>query len=65
MCMVNKHIKVINGRRYYYESIRKGKRVLSRYIGPVDGRIRTKRRKLAEETTESQEKQDQDPQYIG
>jgi len=63
--MVNKHIKVINGRRYYYESIRKGKRVLSRYIGPVDGRIRTKRRKLAEETTESQEKQNQEQQYIG
>jgi len=63
--MVNKHIKVINGRRYYYESIRKGKRVLSRYIGPVDGRIRTKRRKLAEETTETQEKQDQEQQYIG
>ena len=63
--MVNRHIKVINGRRYYYESIRKGKRVLSRYIGPVDGRIRTKRRKLAEETTNSEEKQEQEQQYIG
>jgi hypothetical protein len=62
--MANRHIKVINGRRYYYESIRKGKRVLSRYIGPVDGRIRTKRRKLAEETA-PQEEQEQEQQYIG
>ena len=33
--MVNRHIKLIKGRRYYYESIRKGKKVTSRYIGPV------------------------------
>lgn len=30
------HIKTIKGRRYYYESVRIGKKVTSRYIGPVD-----------------------------
>lgn len=38
--MANRHIKVINGRKYYYESIRRGKKVTSRYIGPVDERKR-------------------------
>jgi hypothetical protein len=33
--MANKHIKVINGRKYYYQSIRVGKRVTSKYLGPV------------------------------
>jgi hypothetical protein len=40
--MTNKHIKVINGRKYYYESIRIGKKVTSRYIGPVE-RIRKRK----------------------
>ena len=34
--MGNRHIKTINGRKYYYESIRKGKKVTSRYLGPVE-----------------------------
>ncbi|MBI4174066.1 MAG: hypothetical protein HY517_00335, partial [Candidatus Aenigmarchaeota archaeon] len=38
--MTNRHIKTINGRKYYYESIRRGKKVTSRYIGPVDERKR-------------------------
>ncbi|MBI4170618.1 MAG: hypothetical protein HY514_02905 [Candidatus Aenigmarchaeota archaeon] len=38
--MANRHIKVINGRKYYYESIRKGKKVTSRYLGPVGERKR-------------------------
>jgi hypothetical protein len=42
--MANRHIKVINGRKYYYESIRKGKKVTSRYIGPVEARIRKSRK---------------------
>ena len=29
------HIKVIKGKEYYYESIRVGKKVRSKYIGPV------------------------------
>ena len=63
--MANRHIKLINGRRYYYESIRRGRKVVSRYIGPVDGRIRMKRRKLSEEIIqETQETEDQQ-QYIG
>ena len=34
--MTNRHIKTINGRKYYYESVRLGKRVTSKYIGPVE-----------------------------
>ena len=45
------HIKIINGRKYYYESIRRGKKVTSRYIKPVE-RIR-KRRILEEEANEA------------
>ncbi len=48
--MTNRHIKVINGRRYYYESVRKGKKVTSKYLGPVDGRLKKKiKEKIAEE----------------
>ncbi len=38
--MANRHIKTINGRKYYYESIRKGKKVTSKYLGPVEERKR-------------------------
>ena len=41
--MTNKHIKIINGRKYYYQSIRRGKKVTSKYLGPVDKRIKRKR----------------------
>lgn len=41
--MPNKHIKIINGRKYYYQSIRKGKKVTSKYLGPVDKRIKKKK----------------------
>ena len=34
--MANRHIKTINGKKYYYQSIRKGKKVTSKYIGPVE-----------------------------
>jgi hypothetical protein len=33
--MANKHVKTINGKKYYYESVRKGDKVTSRYLGPV------------------------------
>lgn len=56
--MANRHIKVINGRRYYYESIRKGKKVVSKYLGPVDERKR-KPKKLAEEQAQEQAQQQQ------
>jgi len=46
--MSNRHIKVINGRKYYYSSIRKGKKVTSKYLGPVE-RIRKSRKKLEEQ----------------
>ncbi len=66
--MGNKHIKVINGRRYYYESIRKGKSVLSRYLGPVDERKRKpKRTKETIDAPETQQKEETKPEetYIG
>ncbi len=51
--MANKHIKVINGRKYYYESIRVGKKVTSRYLGPVE-RIRKKKEMKALQQIEQQ-----------
>ena len=62
--MTNRHIKVINGRKYYYESIRRGKKVTSRYIGPVDERKR-KSKKLADEQLVQQTAPDGDENYIG
>lgn len=41
--MPNKHIKIINGRKYYYESIRQGDKVTSRYLGPVEKRVRMRK----------------------
>ncbi len=62
--MTNRHIKTINGRKYYYESIRRGKKVTSRYIGPVDERKR--RSKKAEMAAETQETApDGEENYIG
>ena len=46
--MPNKHIKIINGRKYYYESVRKGDRVTSRYIGPVEKRVRMRKAQTME-----------------
>ena len=68
--MSNRHIKIINGRRYYYESIRRGKKVTSKYLGPVDERKRKPRKvniQQAEETKqESQpEKPQEEQEYIG
>ena len=65
--MGNKHIKVINGRRYYYESIRQGKKVISRYLGPVDGRLRKYRKKKLEEELARQQSDElpAEDSYIG
>ncbi|HLD38785.1 MAG: hypothetical protein J4415_01225 [Candidatus Diapherotrites archaeon] len=68
--MSNRHIKIINGRRYYYESIRRGKKVTSRYLGPVDERKRKPRKVNIQQTEEiKQESQPEKPQeeqeYIG
>lgn len=49
--MGNKHIKVINGRKYYYESIRIGKKVTSRYLGPVEP---IRKKKAHEEETKNE-----------
>jgi hypothetical protein len=34
--MANRHVKTINGKKYYYQSVRKGKKVTSIYLGPVE-----------------------------
>jgi hypothetical protein len=47
--MANMHIKTINGKRYYYQSIRKGKKVTSKYIGPVEEHLRIRKREVREE----------------
>ena len=66
--MPNRHIKVINGRKYYYESVRKGKKVTSRYLGPVE-RIRKRRKDAADvielEQEEPLEKNEDENNYIG
>lgn len=77
--MTNRHIKVINGRKYYYESIRVGKKVTSRYLGPVE-RIRKKKmmrdeqavqmmaQSVAEQPAEAEEMAEapsEDENYIG
>ena len=41
--MANKHVKIINGKKYYYQSIRKGKKITSKYLGPVDKRIKKRK----------------------
>ncbi len=47
--MPNKHVKTINGRKYYYQSIRKGRKVTSKYLGPVDKRIKKRKESAKEE----------------
>ncbi len=65
---MNRHIKVINGRKYYYSSIRNGKKVTSKYLGPVE-RIRRSRKPELENTPENQMPEDTTPEedenYIG
>lgn len=46
--MANRHVKTINGRKYYYESIRKGKKVTSRYLGPAE-EVKTRKKEIREE----------------
>jgi hypothetical protein len=47
--MANKHVKTINGKKYYYESIRKGKKVTSKYLGPVEEPIKIRKKEIKEE----------------
>jgi hypothetical protein len=63
------HIKIIKGKKYYYESRRIGKKVVSKYIGPVKP-IRKKKDtdvKVSEGTQveETQDSQDEGDFYIG
>lgn len=59
--MTNRHVKVINGRKYFYESIRVGAKVTSKYICPVE-RVR-RARKIEGEDQEEVPSTDED--YIG
>ena len=67
--MANRHVKTINGRKYYYESIRRGKKVTSKYIGPVDERKRRSKKAemAAEQDIQLQQETapDGDENYIG
>ena len=63
--MPNKHIKIINGRRYYYESIRRGKKVTSRYIGPVERLRKMKKTFLPQELALGAQTVQQEPQEEG
>ncbi len=66
---MSKHIKTINGRKYYYKSIRKGDKVTSEYIGPVE-RIRRKKpdarvQRPANEEQEEYKEAEKEDDYIG
>ena len=55
------HIKTIKGRKYYYQSIRIGKKVTSKYLGPVDEKVKYKKtKKVCEQDLEMPE-----DSYIG
>jgi len=60
--MANRHIKIINGRKYYYESIRLGKKVTSRYLGPVEAPMRKPKEQKEEAIQEAEQPEDN---YIG
>jgi hypothetical protein len=63
--MPNKHIKVINGRKYYYQSIRIGKKVTSKYLGPVENRKRRARMQQEEIIEASKSSSFEEENYIG
>lgn len=65
--MANRHIKTIKGRKYYYESIRIGKKVTSKYLGPVDAKIKTRKtaKKEMEETETTEYESAEEESYIG
>ena len=59
------HIKIIKGKKYYYESKRIGKKVISKYIGPVKP-IRKKKDEDSQEAPAQEEQQEEeDDFYIG
>ena len=58
------HIKVIKGKKYYYESKRIGNKVVSKYIGPVE-RIRKKKKTVQEIEETAKEDAKEENYYIG
>ncbi len=67
--MTNRHIKTINGRKYYYESIRVGRKVTSRYLGPVEARKRKSKvetdQTIPQEQTTTPQLDSAEENYIG
>ncbi len=65
--MTNRHIKTINGRKYYYESIRVGRKVTSRYLGPVEARKRKSKveEQPVQQETANTEVSSEEENYIG
>jgi hypothetical protein len=62
------HVKIIKGKKYYYESKRVGKKVISKYIGPVKP-LRKKKKELIDGgqavKQEDVEETKEDDFYIG
>jgi len=58
------HIKVIKGRKYFYESKRIGKKVISKYIGPVE-KVRSQETENNEESVKRNDAEEKDDSYIG
>jgi len=67
--MPNRHVKTINGKKYFYESVRKGKKVTSRYIGPAEedpmAEKIAKPKAAAEEPIKEEDLITPDDHYIG
>ena len=59
------HIKTINGRKYYYRSIRKGDKVTSEYLGPVDRVRKSKTQNTEPQEDPVPEEEEKEDDYIG
>jgi len=59
------HIKTINGRKYYYRSIRKGNKVTSEYLGPVEKAKVLKKEDQTEEAPQEENDEEKEDDYIG
>jgi len=59
------HIKIIKGKKYYYESKRIGKKVISKYIGPVKPIRKKKDEDSQEAPVQEEQQEEEDDFYIG
>lgn len=51
------HVKTINGKKYYYKSMRVGDKITSKYVGPVQ--------RVRKQKTKEEKKEEQEQDYIG